>query len=111
MLGSTTKSRSQSPVAARIRAIPPVVVNVHASGLIGAVTATTQYGLERLSQNNDMVNEGKCESQVITADLVGGWKCGLDIGHVSDHEVRMEAHEMNPHTLDVVEVVVKWSTD
>ncbi len=36
-----------------------------------------------------MVNEGKCEPQVITADLVGGWKCGLDIGHVGDHEVRV----------------------
>ena len=58
-----------------------------------------------------MVNEGKCESQVITSDMVGFWKCSLDIAHDGGHEFRVQAHEFYPQTLKEVEVVVKWSTE
>ena len=53
-----------------------------------------------------MVNEGKCEAQVITPDLVGGWKCGEDIGHEGDHGVVLEGHHLN--SLKEVDIVVRW---
>jgi hypothetical protein len=54
------------------------------------------------------MNEGECEAQVITPDLIGGFKCGLPAGHQGEHERRLPGHELNPNTLKETEIVVRW---